>query len=79
MEATWNSPALAVRLRTACYEAFDFGRGEDLAAWDARQKGLDFKGDDVDGIPGPITRNALAEAGHQDGLWVSRPGDLAKA
>jgi hypothetical protein len=63
------------RLRAAGYEAFDFGKGEDIAVWKDRQRGLGFGGRDVDGIPGPKTRAALAAAGHAHGLWVARPAD----
>lgn len=59
--------ALLCRLIDAGYEEFDFETGEDLAVWKERQSLLDVKDD---GIPGPVTRHALEEAGFRHGIWT---------
>jgi hypothetical protein len=69
-------------LRDAGYEAFDFGRGDDLAIWRDRQAKMpgpnktDFRRWAVDGVPGPRTRDRIAAMDDRIcGLWVPRPGD----
>jgi len=54
------------------YESFDYAEDEDKATWRERQRELDLLDD---GVPGPATVQALKDAGHAHGLWVSRPGD----
>jgi len=67
---------LAERLLAAGYEAFNFQKRADLAAWVERQHAL---GVEADGIPGPKTVEALRASGHgspyPSGLWVQRPID----
>lgn len=67
-------------LRARGYEAFDYGKREDLEAWDDRQRSLYGVREDeddarCDGIAGPKTVEALKAAGYAHGLWVRRPGD----
>lgn len=61
------------KLSDAGYERFDYRNRTDRAVWKQRQAevlGLDEL--DCDGIPGPMTCDALAFKGYEDGLWVSR-------
>ena len=44
----------------------DFTSGEDLKFWKIKQQDLRVF---MDGIPGPLTTDALRAAGYQDGLW----------
>jgi hypothetical protein len=67
---------VAERLVAAGYEAFNFAKDTDKAAWKARQAELGV-GDD--GVPGPGTCAALRASGNASGLWVSRPGDAELA
>jgi len=63
-------------LARAGYEGFDFSNSEDLGIWRSRQEAAGLQRDDVDGIPGPMTRAAIeSKLGRKRGLWVSRPGD----
>jgi hypothetical protein len=70
-------------LLEAGYEAFDFGRGEDVAVWRERQANMPAPSDApdqlrwaVDGIPGPRTVARIrGMEGRACGLWVPRPGD----
>lgn len=57
-------------------EAFDLDAGEDLDVWARRQTWLGFKGKEVDGIPGPKTRQALWAKGFKYGLWVNAPEEF---
>jgi hypothetical protein len=63
-------------LKARGYESFAIDEGEDLTAWEERQRDLGFREDDIDGIPGELTRARLRM--HRrggPGLWVERPGD----
>jgi hypothetical protein len=59
-------------LGAAGYEDWDLDDEEDLIAWRIRQRALGLR---TDGVPGPITVEALKRAGHRHGLWVKRPMD----
>jgi hypothetical protein len=68
--------AIFERLATAGYEAWDFDARVDLTTWRLRQRKLNADrgaGLRVDGVPGPATARALAEAGYPAGLWIRRP------
>ena len=69
------------KLGAAGYEEFNIDTNEDIRVWKARQealvdKGL-YRGNTVDGIPGPGTNRALrcASAQRPSGIWIPRPGD----
>jgi len=64
--------ALFEYLESCGYEAFDYAENEDKGVWAIRQENLGLL---ADGIPGPTTVQALKDAGHKHGLWISRPGD----
>jgi len=61
-------------LATPGYERFDFAGRADVAAWRQRQRDL---GVVQDGIPGPMTRAALALRGFRSRIWAAgqRDGD----
>jgi hypothetical protein len=61
-------------LEKAGYEVLNFRVQEDLHVWKSRQQKLGFEGPDLDGIPGPMTIDALQAAGYYKGLW-SPPED----
>jgi hypothetical protein len=61
-------------LEKAGYEVINFRVEEDLHVWKNRQQKLGFKSGDIDGIPGPMTIDALQAAGYHKGLW-SPPED----
>ncbi|MBU2634809.1 MAG: N-acetylmuramoyl-L-alanine amidase [Nanoarchaeota archaeon] len=61
-------------LRAAGFQEFDFNKSEDLGFWAPIQRKL---GVEADGIPGPITTDALRDAGYKDGLW--RPAENSGA
>lgn len=63
--------AIFAKLAAAGYEAFDFGRMEDVITWRQRQAVLGLL--PADGMPGYKTRDALAAQGRRDGMWVERP------
>jgi len=76
------------KLAAAGYEAYDFGRRQDIIVWEGRQAALlglrphaerehgpEIAYSNVDGVPGPGTARLVEQAGKPHGLWVSRPGD----
>lgn len=60
-------------LEKAGYTIFNFRVQEDIHVWKNRQQKLGFEGPDMDGIPGPMTIDALQAAGYAGGLW--RPSE----
>ena len=65
-------------LKARGYEPFAIDKGEDLSAWEERQRALGFREDDIDGIPGELTRARLRmQRRGGPGIWVERPGDDA--
>lgn len=54
-------------LVTAGAEAFDFDEEEDIIIWKERQYEL---GVYADGVPGPLTVQALRQAGYRHGVWA---------
>ncbi len=54
------------------FEAFDFGKGEDLLAWQRRQRKLVALGERiaVDGVPGPGTMGAMRRRGFASGREI---------
>jgi hypothetical protein len=71
--------AIMQKLAAAGYERFDFGAGQDLAAWRERQGSLAAAGRLgllADGIPGAKTVAALKAAGHANGLWPRGKPDV---
>jgi hypothetical protein len=68
--------AIMARLAAAGYERFDFRAGADQVAWRQRQQQL---GPPVvvDGVPGPATVTALAQAGYPHGLWTAHAPSAA--
>jgi len=60
------------RLAAAGAEQFDHDAEEDLAAWKSRQNELVAAGAnlEVDGVPGPATRDALKCPQRPDGIWA---------
>lgn len=71
-DAIWSAFA------AAGYEQWDGDADEDLDAWAERQAELGFREDDIDGIAGQHTTEALVRAGKPWGLWVTRPGDVLR-
>lgn len=58
------------------YESFNVDAGEDVAVWELRQRELGIDPDDVDGVPGQVTRALITMKRHGGpGIWVQRPGD----
>lgn len=58
------------------YEAYAVDKGEDVAVWEQRQSDLGLHPDEVDGVPGEVTRNLIRMSRHGGpGVWVHRPGD----
>jgi hypothetical protein len=60
-------------LGLAGYEPMDFDQRKDMEEWRRRQTKLGLP--KVDGVPGPMTCDALEARGRAHGLWVRRPGD----
>ncbi len=56
-------------LEKADYEVMNFWAEQDLVTWAKRQKKLGIAPEDCDGIPGPMTIDALQQAGHLNGVW----------
>jgi hypothetical protein len=52
------------------YEVFNFAADHDKHVWKNRQQKLGFEIHDCDGIPGPMTIDALQEAGYTLGIWL---------
>jgi hypothetical protein len=75
----WGDPGDPVfdALSAEGYEGFDLDRGEDMAAWRARQASLGVA--PADGIPGDRTVAALRTKGYADGLWVRARSDRSRA
>ena len=70
--------AIFALLDAASYERLDLEAGEDRQVWRQRQRMLMAETGttvDLDGIPGPGTRRAIAATGRAAGMWVARPGD----
>lgn len=62
-------------LKMAGYEEFDIDADEDRHVWLSRQAQIGIPEDSLDGIPGPMTCEALLDQGKPYGLWVCRPTD----
>lgn len=56
-------------LENVGYQVMNFRVDEDLHIWKNRQQKLGLAGKHMDGVPGPMTVDALQEAGYLDGLW----------
>jgi len=56
-------------LEKAGFEVMNFWVNEDIYIWQSRQQHLGFDKQDVDGIPGPRTVDALQLAGYVNGIW----------
>lgn len=62
-------------LKMAGYEEFDLDADEDRHIWLSRQAQIGIPEDSLDGIPGPMTRDALLAMGKPHGMWIQRPTD----
>lgn len=56
-------------LEKAGYEVLNFWADEDLMVWSKRQKKLGLPPGNYDGIPGPLTIDALQQEGYINGIW----------
>lgn len=70
----WDpGPAIFNALISSGFEAFDFELGQDRDVWRRRQLELIAKGHDLghaDGLPGELTRRALAAEGYRGGIYA---------
>ena len=57
-------------LEEAGYEVFNFNADQDKQVWKSRQEKLGVEKDDMDGVPGPMTIDALQDAGYTLGIWL---------
>jgi len=67
-----NDPGVHIfqALKKAGYREFDFEHGEDIAWWKSWQEKCPAYPGKPDGIPGPMTVDALQARGYEGGIWL---------